>query len=68
MSSRSWALSLEVEGEDMRKLAADHREIAQSIQFLRLTLSSSAALSAEVLFLHKQLAFYSEHQISPRKR
>jgi len=41
---------------------------AQSIQFLRLTLSSSAALSAEVLFLHKQLAFYSEHQISPRKR
>jgi putative transposase len=41
--------------------------VAQSIQFLRLSLSSRAALSAEVLFLRKQLAFYQEHQISPRK-
>jgi hypothetical protein len=41
--------------------------VAQSTQFLRLTLSSRAALSAEVLFLRKQLAFYQEHQISPRK-
>jgi putative transposase len=41
--------------------------VAQSIQFLRLALSSRAALSAEVLFLRKQLAFYQEHQISPRK-
>lgn len=41
--------------------------VAQSIQFLRLALCSRAALSAEVLFLRKQLAFYREHQISPRK-
>ena len=26
-----------------------------------------AALSPEVLFLRKQLAFYQEHQISPRR-
>ena len=36
--------------------------------FLRLALSSRAALSAEVLFLRKQLAFYQEHRIPPRKR
>src|SRR5215467_8661432 len=41
--------------------------VAQSIQFLRLALSSRTALSAEVLFLRKQLAFYQEHQIRPRK-
>jgi putative transposase len=41
--------------------------VAQSIPFLRLALSSRAALSAEVLFLRKQLACYQEHQISPGK-
>jgi hypothetical protein len=41
--------------------------VAQTAQFLRLALSSRAALSAEVLFLRKQLAFYQEDQISPRK-
>ena len=41
--------------------------VAQSTQFLRLAPSSRAALSAEVLFLRKQLAFYQEHQIPPRK-
>ena len=41
--------------------------VAQGIQFLHLALSSRAALSAEVLFLHKQLAFYQEHRIPPRK-
>ena len=41
--------------------------LAQISQFLRLALSSRAALSAEVLFLRKQLAFYEEHQIPPRK-
>lgn len=41
--------------------------VAQSLQFVRWALSSRAALSAEVLFLRKQLAFYQEHQISPRK-
>ena len=41
--------------------------VAQSIQFLRLALSSRAGLSAEVLFLRKQLAFYQEHQVLPRR-
>jgi len=41
--------------------------VAQSTHFLRLALSSRAALSAEVLFLRKQLAFYQEHRIPPRK-
>ena len=31
--------------------------VVQSIQFLRLALSSQAALSAEILFLRKQLVF-----------
>ena len=39
----------------------------QGIQFLRLAVSSRAELSAEVLFLRKQLAFYQEHQVHPRK-
>jgi putative transposase len=39
----------------------------QGIQFLWLTVSSRAELSAEVLFLRKQLAFYQEHQVQPRK-
>ena len=43
--------------------------VAQSTQFLRLALSSPGCLtvSAEVLLLRKQLAFYQEHQIPPRK-
>jgi hypothetical protein len=32
-----------------------------------LAVSSRAELSAEVLFLRKQLAFYQEHQVQPRK-
>jgi hypothetical protein len=39
----------------------------QGIQFLWLAVSSRAQLSAEVLFLRKQLAFYKEHQVRPRK-
>ena len=39
----------------------------QGIQFLWLAVSSRAELSAEVLFLRKQLAFYQEHQVQPRK-
>ena len=41
--------------------------VAQSMQFLRLSLSSRAALGAEVRFLRKQLAYYQERQISPRR-
>ncbi len=40
---------------------------AEGLQFLRLAVSSRAALSGEVLFLRKQLAFYQEHQGQPRK-
>jgi len=39
----------------------------QGMQFLWLAVLSRAALSAEVLFLRKQLAFYQEHQVPPRK-
>src|ERR1700758_1095835 len=39
----------------------------QGIQFLWLAVSSRAELSAEVLFLRKQLAFYQEHQVQPGK-
>jgi len=39
----------------------------EGIQFLWLAVSSRAELSAEVLFLRKQLAFYREHQVPPRK-
>ena len=39
----------------------------QGIQFLWLAVSSRAELGAEVLFLRKQLAFYEEHEVQPRK-
>src|SRR4029077_8630588 len=39
----------------------------EGIQFLWLAVSSRAELNAEVLFLRKQLAFYREHQVPPRK-
>ena len=39
----------------------------QGIQFLWLAVSSRAELSAEALFLRKQLAFYQEHQVQPSK-
>jgi transposase InsO family protein len=39
----------------------------QGVQFLRLAVCSRAALSAEVLFLRKQLAFYQEHKVQPSK-
>ena len=48
-------------------MEVDRTTGAQGIQFLRLAVSSRSALSAEVLFLRKQLAFYQEHQIPPRK-
>jgi hypothetical protein len=35
----------------------------EGIQFLWLAVSSRAELSAEVLFLRKQLAFYREHVV-----
>ncbi|MGD0842731.1 MAG: integrase core domain-containing protein [Candidatus Acidiferrales bacterium] len=39
--------------------------VADGLRFLRFTFRSHTALSAEVLFLRKQLAFYEEHQVQP---
>src|ERR1700739_94472 len=39
----------------------------EGIQFLWLAVWSRAELSAEVVFLRKQLAFYQEHQVRPRR-
>jgi hypothetical protein len=36
-------------------------------RFMRTAVRSHAALSAEILFLRKQLAFYQEHEIKPRR-
>ncbi len=36
-------------------------------RFLGATIRSRSAVSAEILFLRKQLAFYQEHQIRPRR-
>src|SRR6202795_3963059 len=37
------------------------------LRFLAATLRARTAVSAEILFLRKQLAFYREHQIRPRR-
>jgi len=42
--------------------------VEDGLRFFRLTLRSPAALSAEILFLRKQLAFYEERQTQPRRR
>jgi len=36
-------------------------------RFLQTVVRPRAALSAEILFLRKQLAFYQEHEIKPRR-
>src|SRR5262249_18736740 len=41
--------------------------VADGLLFLRLLFRSRTALSAEVLFLRKQLAFYEERQAQPRR-
>jgi hypothetical protein len=41
--------------------------VADGLLFLRLLFRSRTALSAEVLFLRKQLAFYEERQVQPRR-
>ena len=40
---------------------------ADGLLFFRLLFRSRTALSAEVLFLRKQLAFYQERQVQPRR-
>jgi hypothetical protein len=41
--------------------------VADGLLFFRLLFRSRTALSAEVLFLRKQLAFYEERQVPPRR-
>jgi hypothetical protein len=41
--------------------------ILDAWRFLRTAVRSRAALSAEILFLRKQLAFYQEREIKPRR-
>ena len=48
-------------------MAAFTELLREGIQFLRTITRSRAALGAEVLFLRKQLAYYQEHEIRPRR-
>jgi putative transposase len=41
--------------------------VADGLLFCRLLFRSRTALSAEILFLRKQLAFYEERQVQPRR-
>src|SRR5271167_1843105 len=41
--------------------------VVDGLRFFRLLLRSRTALSAEILFLRKQLAFYEERQVQPRR-
>jgi len=41
--------------------------IRDGVRFAQTAVRSRAALSAEILFLRKQLAFYQEHEIKPRR-
>ena len=41
--------------------------LRDGLQFLRTISRSRAALTAEILFLRKQLAYYQDHRIRPRR-
>jgi hypothetical protein len=41
--------------------------VSDGLRFVHLVPRSHAALSAEILFLRKQLAFYEERQVQPRR-
>src|SRR5262245_16675283 len=41
--------------------------LRDSLRFLTTISRSRAALAAEILFLRKQLAYYQDHQIRPRR-
>jgi putative transposase len=49
------------------RLAALTELLREGIQFARTAARSRAALAAEVLFLRKQLAYYQEREIRPRR-
>jgi hypothetical protein len=48
-------------------ILSEHSLIADGLLFCRLLFRSRTSLSAEVLFLRKQLAFYEERQVQPRR-
>src|SRR5271169_4452112 len=41
--------------------------LRDGLQFLSVAARSRTAVAAEVLFLRKQLAYYQDHQIRPRR-
>src|SRR5664280_1712375 len=41
--------------------------LRDGLQFLNVVVRSRTAVAAEVVFLRKQLAYYQEHQIRPRR-
>jgi hypothetical protein len=49
------------------RLAAFAELLSEGIRFLRTIARSRTALGAEVLFLRKQLAYYQEREIRPRR-
>jgi putative transposase len=49
------------------RLAAFTELLSEGIRFLRTIARSRTALGAEVLFLRKQLAYYQEREIRPRR-
>src|SRR5215813_8727759 len=51
----------------LRLLNIGQDVLSDALGFLQLVLGSKASLAAEVLFLRKQLAFYQERKIKPRR-
>ena len=41
--------------------------VSEALRFVQLTTRSKTALAAEILFLRKQLAFFQEREIKPRR-
>jgi len=41
--------------------------LQDGFQFMKVAARSRTAMAAEVLFLRKQLAYYQDHQIRPRR-
>src|ERR1039458_9415513 len=41
--------------------------LRDGLQFLKVVVRSRTAVAAEVVFLRKQLAYYQDHQIRPRR-
>src|SRR5215831_14045853 len=48
-------------------LAALAELLRDSVQFVHALCHSRAASAAEMLFLRKQLAYYQDHQVKPRR-